>query len=56
LRDATGELDDLKPALHLAPGVGEHLAVLVGDDGGEVVQPLVDQVAHGEQDGGTPGQ
>ena len=30
-RDPAGELDDLEPALDLAQRVGEHLAVLVGD-------------------------
>ena len=35
-RDAAGELDDLEPALHLAQRVGEHLAVLVGDQLGDL--------------------
>ena len=35
--DAAGELDDLQAALHLARGVRQHLAVLVGDDRGELL-------------------
>ena len=45
VRDAAGELDDLEAALHLARGVGEHLAVLVGDDLGELLGARVDQLA-----------
>ena len=36
-RDAAGVLDDLEPALHLARRVVEHLAVLGGDRGGQLV-------------------
>ena len=36
LRDATGELDDLEAAAHLAQGVVEHLAVLGGDNLGQL--------------------
>ena len=36
VRDAAGELHDLLAARHLAGGVGEHLAVLGGDDRGEL--------------------
>ena len=37
MRDAAGELDDLEAAGDLALRVGEHLAVLVGDDPGQRV-------------------
>ena len=43
-------------ALHLAGGVGEHLAVLGGDHRGELVAAGVDQLAEGEQHRGPPGQ
>ena len=39
-RDAAGELDDLQAALHLAAGVRDDLAVLVGDDLGDVLDPV----------------
>ncbi len=47
--DAAGELDDLQAALHLARGVREHLAVLVGDDLGDLLGARVDQLAEVEQ-------
>ena len=47
---AAGELDDLKPARHLAAGVGEHLAVLAGDEAGEVVAAGVDELPEREHD------
>ena len=37
MRYAAGELDDLEPAQHLAAGVGEDLAVLAGDQLGQLV-------------------
>ena len=40
LRDADRELDDLETALDFALRVGDHLAVLRGDDGGECVDTL----------------
>ncbi len=40
VRDAAGELDDLEAAGDLAERVGEDLAVLGGDDRGEVVLAL----------------
>jgi hypothetical protein len=36
LRDAAGKFDDLQPALHLAQGIGQGLAVLGGDQCGDV--------------------
>ena len=53
VRDAAGELDDLQAALHLAARVVEGLAVLAGDDAGEVVAPRGQQLAVGEEDGGA---
>ena len=50
VRDAAGELDHLEAALDLAQRVGDHLAVLVGDQPGELVGLAVDQLAEGEQD------
>ena len=49
LRDAAGELDVLQAAGDLAGGVGEHLAVLGGDDRGQLVGAVVQQLAEGEQ-------
>ena len=51
-----GELDHLEAALHLAAGVGEHLAVLVRDDRGQLVDARVDQLAEREQHLGPAGQ
>ena len=44
------------PALHLAGGVGQHLAVLGGDQGGELVGVLDEQVVEPEHDLGAAGQ
>ena len=54
--DAARELDDLEAAGDLAQRVGVHLAVLGGDDRGELVLAAVEQLAEGEEDLGTPGQ
>ena len=43
MRDAAGELDHLEPALDVAAGVGEHLAVLGGEQRGELVHARLDQ-------------
>ena len=50
--DAAGELDHLDPPGHLAPGVLDHLAVLVGDQPGQVVAVPVGELAEGEEDAG----
>ena len=52
--DAAGELDDLEAAGDLADGVGVHLAVLGGDDRGELVLAAVEQLAEGEHHLRTP--
>ena len=46
--DATGELHALEPTGDLAPGVVEHLAVLGGEEGGDVVGVSGDQLAEAE--------
>ena len=51
-----GELDVLQPAGDLADRVGQHLAVLGGDDRGQVVGPLVQQLAEREEHRGPLGQ
>ena len=56
VRHAARELDDLEPAGHLAQRVGAHLAVLGGDDRGELGLAGVEELAEREQDGRTPGQ
>ena len=43
MRDAAGELDHLEPALDVAAGVGDHLAVLGGEQVGELVHVRLDQ-------------
>ena len=48
VRQRAGELDDLEPAGDLAAGVGEHLAVLGGEDRGELALAAVEQLAEGE--------
>ena len=53
---AARELDDLQPARHLAERVGAHLAVLGGDDRGQLVLAGVEQLAEREQHLGTPGE
>ncbi len=56
VRDAAGELGDLEAAGHLAERVGEDLAVLGGDEGGDVLLALVEQLAEREEDLGALGQ
>ena len=46
--DAAGELDVLEAAGHLAEGVGQHLAVLGGEEGGDLLAVGVDQLAEVE--------
>jgi hypothetical protein len=50
VRNSAGELDDLQPALNLAPGVREHLAMFVGNDFGQLVQVPVHQLSKCEED------
>ena len=45
MRDAARELDDLEAARHFTSRIGEHLAMLGGDEGGEFVGMLFDKVA-----------
>ena len=56
VRDAAGELDDLLAAGHLAERVGQHLAVLGGDDRRQLALAGVQQLAEREQDLGPLGQ
>ncbi|CAH0290989.1 hypothetical protein SRABI26_04230 [Arthrobacter sp. Bi26] len=56
LRDAAGEFDDLQAAADLALRVGEDLAVLGGDQLGELVHVGCDEFAELEQHGGALGQ
>ena len=53
MRDAAGELDDLDAARHLAGGVRQDLAVLVGDQPGQRARLAVEQFAEFEQDAGA---
>ena len=52
VRDAGRELDVLQAARHLAHGVGEHLAVLLGDEPRDVLAMLMQRLADPEQDVG----
>ena len=63
MRDAAGELDHFEPALDVALGVGEGLAVLGGEQPGEAVVLLLRQLEELEQHaraplriGGSPGR
>ena len=49
MRDAAGELDDLEAAGDLAERVGDDLAVLGGEDRGELVLAGVEDLAEREQ-------
>ena len=49
MRDAAGEFDDLGAARHLAGGVGEDLAVLIGDEASQGAGFAVEQFAEFEQ-------
>jgi hypothetical protein len=53
LRDAAGEFDDLQPALHFAQRIGQGLAVLGGDQRGDVPGVLLHQIAEGEHHPGA---
>ena len=56
VRDAARELDALEAPRDLAPGVVEHLAVLGGDQRGQVVATSVDQLAQSEHRRVAPAQ
>ena len=56
VRDAAGELDVLEPAGDLAERVGEHLAVLGGEQRGDLLAVGVDQLAQVEHHLGPPRQ
>ena len=53
LRDPADIFDDLEPALHVAPGVGENLAVLGGQQLGELVHVGFDELLVIEHDPGA---
>ncbi len=53
LRRPRGELHDLDAARHLAQRVGQHLAVLGGDDGGKLARVAVEQIAEAEHHAGS---
>jgi hypothetical protein len=54
VRDAAGELDDLKAALDVALGVGDHLAVLGREHLGQLVHVGFDEALEVEHDPGAP--
>ena len=54
LRDAAGELDHLDAAPDLALGIGERLAVLGGDQIGQLVDVLLEQLLEPEHDARAP--
>ena len=50
MRDAAGELDHFEPALDVASGVGQHLAVFVREHERQSVHVLLDQRLEVEHD------
>ena len=50
LRRRGRELDHLHAALDLALGIGQDLAVLLGDDGGERIDTLLEEVQEAVED------
>src|SRR3546814_11550719 len=52
-RDTASELDDLEAADQLALGVGEHLAMLGGDQRRQPVEIALDEVAEAEERAGA---
>src|SRR5260370_7552241 len=56
MRNAARELDDLETARDLAESIGQHLAVLGGEDARDVLAMLVEQLAHAKQDLRAPRQ
>ena len=55
-RDPAAELDHLEPARHLAHRVGEHLAVLGGEQPREVLAVRVEELADPEEQLGAPAE
>ncbi|CDY79544.1 hypothetical protein BGLT_02326 [Caballeronia glathei] len=53
IRNAAGKFDDLDAAHHFALGVAEHLAVLAGDELGQLVVVLVEQLLELEHHAGA---
>ena len=51
-RDAAGELDHLDAAVDLGPGLGERLAMLAGDERGELLEVFLQQRAEAEHHAG----
>ena len=51
-RDAAGEFDDFDAAVHFGPGLGERLAVLAGDERGELFEVFFQQLAEAEHHAG----
>ena len=49
-RDPAAVLHDLEPARHLAQRVGEDLAVLAGEDRGDLLAPGMQQLADAEEE------
>ena len=56
MRYAAGELGDLEASSDLAEGIGEDLAVLGGDDRGDLLLVGVEELAELEEDLGALGQ
>ena len=54
LRDAGGELDVFEAAGGFASGVGEDLAVLAGEERGNLVEAPLEDFAEAEEDTGSP--
>jgi len=53
MRDAAGELDNLQPALNVALGVGDHLAVFGRQEMRDLVHVLLDQRLERKHDAGA---
>ena len=56
VRDTAGELDDLQATGDLTEGVRGDLAVLSGDEGGNALLVVVEQLAEGEEHLGAAGE
>jgi hypothetical protein len=53
VRNATGKFDDFEAALNVALGIGKGLAVLGGQQAGEIVIFALDQLQEPEHDAGS---